>query len=748
MLRPSDEERLSAYFDEELSAAERAEAESLLREEPAARQWLEALEDLHGGLRSLPRLRLPGDFADDVLRRAEREMLLEGGSVGAQGVATHAQQPDLTHGQTGVASRNGSVSSGSVSSGSVSSGSVSGPVGSIYTSGIRLDARLQGARLPAASPAPAAVRWHAPSWLAAAASLLLFAGVLGLASSERNWASPPSPSTSTALGRGLQQDGESARMPLPTDSGEKLASTSAASAAEGRADVVGATEYLAREKGLESQASQVVGKPEAASRGKATRSVASETDVTDGDPDRQWHKKFTGGETKDPPGRRAEGAGAAPIGTPQAPLGDALAGGGGGGLAGAGEPSGPPPGKSPPGKSPPSGEPGSGLGVGETLDSFYQRAAPGGRSNGVPATANLANWDYATKVGNSTNVTATNVIVLDVDGAPAEAFARIEAALLLKRKFVGASAAGDSLRMAQAAKDVTLSAVLDKTEPAREPRSADDQSNGKSKGLSDPVAAGSTLWTCRRRSWRGTLRDVAGVAAGNADIAVTNVATFSAPLKEGETTHEQVEASRLYDGRLQQGPGGAPGAPPHRADADKHDVVPLADPRTSGQNNAVTKRAAGADPPKKASPEPGETRGGGLPRGRAIPEDEADKKSLLKSLEKAEKLTEREEKREKDGVTWRETTRTPPGESAKRPPPADRFDAVPDGNTAPSPAKPVAPKRAARFADNSAPQPKTLAAGMAAAPPTSGASSLPTIIVIRVNPPTRPAAAAPAPSSK
>src|SRR5437868_15044706 len=77
MLHPSDEERLSAYFDEELSSDECAEVERLLRDNPAARTWLEQVEDLHAELQSLPKFQLEADFADGVMRRAEREMLRE-----------------------------------------------------------------------------------------------------------------------------------------------------------------------------------------------------------------------------------------------------------------------------------------------------------------------------------------------------------------------------------------------------------------------------------------------------------------------------------------------------------------------------------------------------------------------------------------------------------------------------------------------------------------------------------------------
>ncbi|MEX2121233.1 MAG: zf-HC2 domain-containing protein [Pirellulales bacterium] len=71
---PNDE-LLSAYLDDELSADERARVERLLAEQPESRALLEDLRALRSGLESLPRHRLEGNFAERVLRRAEREML-------------------------------------------------------------------------------------------------------------------------------------------------------------------------------------------------------------------------------------------------------------------------------------------------------------------------------------------------------------------------------------------------------------------------------------------------------------------------------------------------------------------------------------------------------------------------------------------------------------------------------------------------------------------------------------------------
>ncbi|MEX2561077.1 MAG: zf-HC2 domain-containing protein, partial [Pirellulales bacterium] len=71
---PNDE-LLSAYLDDELSADERARVERLLAEQPESRALLEDLRALRSGLEALPRHRLESDFAGRVLRRAEREML-------------------------------------------------------------------------------------------------------------------------------------------------------------------------------------------------------------------------------------------------------------------------------------------------------------------------------------------------------------------------------------------------------------------------------------------------------------------------------------------------------------------------------------------------------------------------------------------------------------------------------------------------------------------------------------------------
>lgn len=70
-----DEELLSAYLDGELPAEERARVERWLAEQPDSRQLLEELRSIKNSLERLPRDRLPHDFAEHVLRQAEREVL-------------------------------------------------------------------------------------------------------------------------------------------------------------------------------------------------------------------------------------------------------------------------------------------------------------------------------------------------------------------------------------------------------------------------------------------------------------------------------------------------------------------------------------------------------------------------------------------------------------------------------------------------------------------------------------------------
>jgi hypothetical protein len=71
-----DDERLSAYLDGELSAPEQAQLEARLVVDPELRQLVDELRAVRQQLEILPEYRLKATFADQVLRRAEQEMLL------------------------------------------------------------------------------------------------------------------------------------------------------------------------------------------------------------------------------------------------------------------------------------------------------------------------------------------------------------------------------------------------------------------------------------------------------------------------------------------------------------------------------------------------------------------------------------------------------------------------------------------------------------------------------------------------
>lgn len=71
------EERLSAYLDGELTAAERAEVETLLADDADSRQLLDELRALRRDVQQLPKYELGPDFSQRVLRQAERSMLMD-----------------------------------------------------------------------------------------------------------------------------------------------------------------------------------------------------------------------------------------------------------------------------------------------------------------------------------------------------------------------------------------------------------------------------------------------------------------------------------------------------------------------------------------------------------------------------------------------------------------------------------------------------------------------------------------------
>ena len=87
------EDQLSAYLDDELSEAERAEVETLLGEDTAARRLLAELEATATGLRGLPRAKASADLMNDLRTRMERQALL--GTPGTSEGTREAPVPAL-----------------------------------------------------------------------------------------------------------------------------------------------------------------------------------------------------------------------------------------------------------------------------------------------------------------------------------------------------------------------------------------------------------------------------------------------------------------------------------------------------------------------------------------------------------------------------------------------------------------------------------------------------------------------------
>lgn len=69
-------ELLTAYLDGEVSDAERAEVETLIAGDPAARQLFSELRQTSELVAGLPRSSVPGNFSENVVARLEREALL------------------------------------------------------------------------------------------------------------------------------------------------------------------------------------------------------------------------------------------------------------------------------------------------------------------------------------------------------------------------------------------------------------------------------------------------------------------------------------------------------------------------------------------------------------------------------------------------------------------------------------------------------------------------------------------------
>ncbi|HWA98404.1 MAG TPA: zf-HC2 domain-containing protein, partial [Pirellulales bacterium] len=79
---------LSAYLDGELNADERAAVEARLAADPASQALVDDLRRCRQQIRALPRAALGRDFADRVLRRAERQMLAPDSGATIVGGAT------------------------------------------------------------------------------------------------------------------------------------------------------------------------------------------------------------------------------------------------------------------------------------------------------------------------------------------------------------------------------------------------------------------------------------------------------------------------------------------------------------------------------------------------------------------------------------------------------------------------------------------------------------------------------------
>ena len=76
MSKSDSHELLGAYLDDELSDQDRVALEKQLSDSAELRRALEDLKSIRKMIRALPTYELPESFADSILRRAERQMLL------------------------------------------------------------------------------------------------------------------------------------------------------------------------------------------------------------------------------------------------------------------------------------------------------------------------------------------------------------------------------------------------------------------------------------------------------------------------------------------------------------------------------------------------------------------------------------------------------------------------------------------------------------------------------------------------
>ena len=75
MINEPENELFSAYLDGELTAEDQAKVERLLATSPAARQLLDELRALSSTLQDMPQYKLGEDISEQVLRKAERQIL-------------------------------------------------------------------------------------------------------------------------------------------------------------------------------------------------------------------------------------------------------------------------------------------------------------------------------------------------------------------------------------------------------------------------------------------------------------------------------------------------------------------------------------------------------------------------------------------------------------------------------------------------------------------------------------------------
>ncbi len=100
---PPRDEWLSAYLDGECTSDESADAEARIAASSELRQLVEDLRNVRSSMETLPQHRLDADFAERVLRRAEREVLTGDGTsqqvpsqaAGAKHLRDSQDRPDL-----------------------------------------------------------------------------------------------------------------------------------------------------------------------------------------------------------------------------------------------------------------------------------------------------------------------------------------------------------------------------------------------------------------------------------------------------------------------------------------------------------------------------------------------------------------------------------------------------------------------------------------------------------------------------